>query len=51
VPAGEVIDDTGSQLADLLGTLVSFPTESRTDNVGLIRWVAEQFEATGDVQR
>ncbi|HEY5424293.1 MAG TPA: acetylornithine deacetylase [Ilumatobacteraceae bacterium] len=47
MPAGEVIDDTGSQLADLLGTLVSFPTESRTDNVGLIRWVAEQFEATG----
>ena len=47
MPAAAVIDDAGRQLADLLGELVAFATESRTDNIGLIRWVAEQFEATG----
>jgi len=47
VPAAAVIDDAGRRLADLLGELVAFPTESRTDNIGLINWVAEQFEASG----
>jgi acetylornithine deacetylase len=47
VPAAAIIDDAGSQLADLLGELVAFPTESRTDNIGLIRWIAEQFETVG----
>jgi acetylornithine deacetylase len=46
VPAAADIDDAGKQLIDLLGELVAFPTESRTPNIGLIRWVAEQLEAT-----
>src|SRR4051794_30344984 len=45
VPAAADIDDAGKQLIDLLGELVAFATESRTPNIGLIRWVAEQFEA------
>src|SRR5262245_34049145 len=47
VPAAAVIDDAGRRLTQLLGELVAFPTESRTENIGLIRWVAEHFEAAG----
>src|SRR3954447_26784636 len=47
VPAAADIDDAGRQLTDLLGELVAFATESRTPNIGLIRWIAEQLEATG----
>ena len=47
VPAAADIDDAGKQLTDLLGELVAFATESRTPNIGLIRWVAEQLEVSG----
>lgn len=47
VPAAEVIDDAGKQLADLLSELVAFSTESRTPNLDLIRWVAEHIESNG----
>src|SRR3954447_19093929 len=47
VPAAADIDDAGQQLTDLLGELVAFATDSRTPNIGLIRWVAEQLEANG----
>ena len=47
VPAAAVPDDTGSELAELLGELVSFPTESTTPNLELIRWFADHVESNG----
>jgi acetylornithine deacetylase len=47
VPAAAVIDDAGSELADLLAELVAFPTESTTPNLELIRWFADHAESNG----
>ncbi len=47
VPAHAVADDAGRQLTDLLRRLVEFPTESRTPNLELIHWVAENLESNG----
>jgi acetylornithine deacetylase len=47
VPAPAVADDAGRQLSDLLQRLVAFPTESRTPNIELIRWVADHVESNG----
>ena len=42
-----VIDDAGDKLVRLLSALVAFPTESRTPNLELIRWVADHIESNG----
>ena len=47
MPAAAVPDDAGSELAELLGELVSFPTESTTPNLELIRWFADHVESNG----
>ena len=47
VPAAAVTDDAGSELAELLGQLVAFPTESTTPNLDLIHWFAEHAESNG----
>jgi acetylornithine deacetylase len=47
VPAAAVVDDAGAELAGLLQQLVAFPTESRTPNLELIRWVADHIESNG----
>jgi acetylornithine deacetylase len=47
VPAAAVIDDAGSELAELLAELVAFPTESTTPNLNLIRWFADHAETNG----
>ena len=40
-------DDAGDKLVRLLSALVAFPTESRTPNLELIRWVADHVESNG----
>ncbi|MGZ4680333.1 MAG: hypothetical protein ACXVIH_10010, partial [Ilumatobacteraceae bacterium] len=47
MPAAAVTDDAGDQLVGLLSDLVAFPTESRTPNMELIRWVADHVESNG----
>lgn len=47
VPAVAITDVAGTELAHLLSQLVAFPTESRTPNIGLIRWVADHIESNG----
>ena len=47
MPAAAVTDDAGTELAGLLDELVGFPTESRTPNLQLIRWVADHVESNG----
>lgn len=47
VPAATVTDDAGSELAELLGELVAFPTESSTPNLDLIHWFADRAETNG----
>ena len=47
MPAAAVTDDAGDQLVGLLSDLVAFPTESRTPNLELIRWVADHVESNG----
>ena len=47
VPAAAVTDDAGGEVAMLLSELVSFPTESMTPNVDLIRWFADHVESNG----
>ncbi|HVE20021.1 MAG TPA: acetylornithine deacetylase [Ilumatobacteraceae bacterium] len=47
MPAAAVIDDAGSELAELLAELVAFPTESTTPNLELIRWFADHAESNG----
>ena len=47
VPAAAVTDNAGDELADLLQHLIAFPTESRTPNLELIRWIADHVEASG----
>jgi acetylornithine deacetylase len=47
VPDSAVFDDAGTRLTRLLTDLVAFPTESRTPNLELIRWVAEHIESNG----
>ena len=47
VPDAAVADDAADKLSRLLADLVAFPTESRTPNVELIRWVADHIESNG----
>lgn len=47
VPPAAVTDDAGGEVAMLLSELVSFPTESMTPNVDLIRWFADHVESNG----
>jgi acetylornithine deacetylase len=47
VPDAAVSDDAGNRLTRLLADLVAFPTESRTPNLELIRWVADHVESNG----
>ncbi len=47
MPAAAVTDDAADKLVGLLSDLVAFPTESRTPNLELIRWVADHIESNG----
>ena len=47
MPDAAVSDDAADKLTSLLADLVAFPTESRTPNVELIRWVAGHVESNG----
>ncbi|MEO7372175.1 MAG: acetylornithine deacetylase [Ilumatobacteraceae bacterium] len=47
MPAAVATDDAGTELAELLGQLVAFPTESTTPNLDLIGWFAEHAESNG----
>ncbi|HEY7628103.1 MAG TPA: acetylornithine deacetylase [Ilumatobacteraceae bacterium] len=47
MPASEATTAAGQALAHLLSDLVAFPTESRTPNLELIRWVGDHLEASG----
>lgn len=47
MPASDVTTGAGQALAQLLAGLVAFPTESRTPNVELMRWVGEHLESNG----
>lgn len=47
VPASDVTADAGQALAHVLADLVAYPTESRTPNIDLIRWIGDHLESSG----